>query len=94
MKTKNEYCINLIFELNYEMRKITISCNPSDKIDEVFNKLYSKIGYEVDEAIFLFNTRRIMPGKKVNEYGIRDQSKILVVDIKTVEGAKDEIIIC
>ena len=99
MKTKNEYCINLIFELIYQMRTrtITISCNSSDKMDEVFNKLYSKIGYMEGEAIFLFNSRRIMPGKpgkKVNEYGIRDHSKILVVYTNTLLGAKDEIIIC
>ena len=86
-------CINLIFELNYQMRTITVSCNPSDKIDEVFNKLYRKIGHKVD-AIFLYNSRRIMPGKKVNEYGLKDHSKILVIDTKTLEGAKDEIIIC
>ena len=86
-------CINLIFELNYEMRPITVSCNPSDKIDEVFNKLYRKIGHKVD-AIFLYNSRRIMPGQKVNEYGLKDHSKILVIDTKTLEGAKGEIIIC
>ena len=94
MKTKNEYLINLIFELNYEMRTITISCNLSDKMDEVFNKLYSKIGYEVDEAIFIYNSKRIMPSQKVNECGLLDHSIILVVDIKTLRGAKDEIIIC
>ena len=94
MFPNNQYCINLIFELNYQMRTINISCNPSDKMDEVFNKLYSKIGYEVDEAIFLFNSRRIMPSQKVNECGLIDHSQILVVDIKTLQGAKDEIIIC
>ena len=53
MKIENKNCINLIFELNYQMRTITISCNSSDKIDEVFNKLYSKIGYKEGEAIFI-----------------------------------------
>ena len=61
-------------------------------MDEVFNKLYSKIGYEVDEAIFIYNSERIMPSRKVNECGLRDHSKILVLVTKTLNGAKDEII--
>lgn len=71
-----------------EGKVITIQCQESDKIDDVFNKYCAKAGLDVNDTKFYFNSKEVKRcGKTLYALGIVNNGKFNVVSSKYLLGA-------
>ena len=78
---------NLIFENQNDRSNIIVTISEQKTIKEAIN-LYRLKANRVDECKFLFNSKQLSPELRICESGLKNQSKILVVSIQNLKGAR------
>ena len=81
----NTMMINVYFEYNTKIT--TLFCNPYEKISEVIKK-YREKAKDFNENWFKFNNKELEPSLTLSEFGIVNNSKIIVIRKGIVKGAK------
>lgn len=76
----------LIFERKDENKFISVQVESSKKVKDAINAFKSKLGHE-EEMIFVFNSKTLNPEMTLTAAGLRDNSKILVISLSSLEGA-------
>ena len=72
----------------YEGKSITIQCQESDKIDDVFNKYCFKSGLDPNDTKFYYQSKEVKRcGKTLYALGIVNNGKFNVVSSKYLLGA-------
>ena len=77
---------NLIFEQKAGGQTLTIQIQPDKKVSDAINSYKNKIQYP-GEMKFIFNGQNLNPDLTLNEAGLKNGSKILVIGTKDIEGA-------
>ena len=85
---QQENYINLIFIINDKKQtKIIIPCSYTDKMGDIFDKLWSKYGEKDSTAKFVHNAKNISPSLTVSESGLTNNTVIQVMLLRYIEGA-------
>ena len=85
---QQENYLSLIFIINdFQQTKLTILCSYTDKMSDVFEKLWAKYGEKDPKAKFVHNAKNISPSLTVSESGLTDKNVIQVMLLKYVKGA-------
>ena len=85
---QQENYLSLIFIINdFQQTKLTILCSHTDKMSDVFEKLWAKYGEKDPKAKFVHNAKNISPSLTVSESGLTDKNVIQVLLLKYVKGA-------
>ena len=85
---QQENYLSLIFIINdFQQTKLTILCSCTDKMSDVFEKLWAKYGEKDPKAKFVHNAKNISPSLTVSESGLTDKNVIQVMLLKYVKGA-------
>jgi len=79
---KKEIVINIFLEDNINRIRISLLCSPTEKIEDIRSRYFSKICKKDEREIFIFNAQNLEKGKTIADYGIENGSKILVVNTK------------
>ena len=87
--------ISILFDNDKQDKKYTnIICDPNEKISSLIEKYRVKANDHNQKEEFIFNAMKLDPNKTLIEAGLRNGSKIIVIDmrdIKTGGGFKYEI---
>ena len=67
--------------------KIIIPCSYTDKMGDIFDKLWSKYGEKDSTAKFVHNAKNISPSLTVSESGLTNNTVIQVMLLRYIEGA-------
>ena len=85
---QQENYLSLIFIINdFQQTKLTILCSCTDKMSDVFEKLWAKYGEKDPKAKFVHNAKNISPSLTVSESGLTDKNVIQVMLLKYLKGA-------
>ena len=85
---QQENYLNLIFIINDKKQtKIIIPCSYTDKMGDIFDKLWSKYGEKDSTAKFVHNAKNISPSLTVSESGLTNNTVIQVMLLRYIEGA-------
>ena len=85
---QQENYINLIFIINDKKQtRIIIPCSYTDKMGDIFDKLWSKYGEKDSTAKFVHNAKNISPSLTVSESGLTNNTVIQVMLLRYIEGA-------
>ena len=76
----------MIFEQKAGGQTLTIQIQPDKKVSDAINSYKNKIQYP-GEMKFIFNGQNLNPDLTLNEAGLKNGSKILVIGTKDIEGA-------
>ena len=81
---KNISSLNIFFKLNGE--SINIFAHSDDLFAKVAVKYAKKVGLNLDNVQFFFNSKELMPesGKTIEEYGIKNMSSIAVTLVNLI----------
>ena len=72
----------------YEGKSVTIQCQETDKIDDIFNRYCVKAGLSPEDTKFYYNSREVKRcGKTLFALGIGNRGTFNVVLSKYVVGA-------
>ena len=78
---------NLIFENQNDLSNIIVTISEQKTIKEAIS-MYRVKANRTDECKFLFNSKQLYPEMRICESGLKDKSKILVVSIQNLKGAR------
>jgi hypothetical protein len=78
---------NLIFENQNDLSNIIVTISEQKTIKEAIS-MYRLKANRTDECKFLFNSKQLYPEMRICESGLKDKSKILVVSIQNLKGAR------
>ena len=76
---------NLIFENNEDKKHYTISILPEKTVQDAINN-YMVLSRRTDKIKFIFNSKILNPGLRINESGLQNRSKIIVVSTNNIIG--------
>ena len=83
---KGDEKILFYFEEDISKTKICILCLPSEKIEDVRRRYFSKICKEDEREVFAFNRQKLENGKAIADYGLKNDSIILVISKRVMIG--------
>ena len=78
---------NLIFENQNDKKSLTIRISEQKLVKEAISMYMLKSG-RTDKCKFIFNNKELFPEMKICQSGLSNMSKILVISIQNLKGAK------
>ena len=88
----NEDIINLQFQSSKKKEEenftINIVCHPKEKWKDVFQRYCFKTNEKKEYLLFICNAKRLQDDQTVGSTDLFNSPKILVIDIRDLEGSK------
>ena len=78
---------NLIFENQNDRQTFNIRISEQKYVKEAISAYYLKSN-KTDKCKFIFNNKELFPEMKICQSGLSNMSKILVISIQNLKGAK------